>query len=128
MLSRAAQPAIRDRSSILLAGATMPTVSPGSSAGGRIVARGGMRNAILNEKLAGADDRCRPYERDLACPLDSLRTSGRAHANGRLITARVDGGYRRGTRAGAGGLRLANAAFIKADIQGMKVEDLYELH
>src|ERR1035437_3322899 len=114
--------------SMLLAGATIPMVSPGSNAGGRIKARGGIGSVILNEKLASADNGRRTRQRDLAIPLHGLRPARRVHANRRVALPQVNRSHRRGTRAGARRLRFSSATFIDTDVNMMAIHNPHKFY
>src|SRR5919198_311388 len=72
-----------------------------------------MQAAILNEKLAPSDKSRRAAQPDTPVPGHGLRATGRTDHNRRNRLAAENRGYCCGTRTGAGGVRLADAALEK---------------
>src|SRR5947209_1546700 len=92
----------------LLAGATMPTLSPRRRAAGLI-------HVGSVKEFTFADQLCRPAQKNLvAAPAHGLRSTGSVHVNRRVHSARRDRCHRRSARTGAGGLCLADTAFEEA--------------
>ena len=100
----------------------MPTVSPGRKAGG-LTRLGTIEEetgegigAILNEKLASADELRRSSEKNFLLPAHDLGSAFGFHLQWGLAFTGDDCGHRRGARTGSRRARLTYSAFEKANL------------